>query len=252
MGYDPKVDFNFRLMFFSGEPGASVPATRREIEETYACNVVDQGSMAEMTPWMTNSGCRYLKRGMHLWNDIVYAEVVDPNTREPVLAGQEGVLVYTHLERTSQPMLRYWSGDIARWDAAACQCGRTYPTLTEGIYGRVDDMITVRGQNVFPSKIENVLRNMEEFGGEFRLLLDREHSHLDRLTVQTEVKGAVYSNIGEHPERMEALQLKVANDLRRALGVTALVELKPEGTFERTQSKARRVVDQRGIWRVGG
>ena len=252
MGYDPKVDFNFRLMFFSGEPGASVPATRREIEETYACNVVDQGSMAEMTPWMTNSGCRYLKRGMHLWNDIVYAEVVDPNTREPVLAGQEGVLVYTHLERTSQPMLRYWSGDIARWDTAACQCGRTYPTLTEGIYGRVDDMITVRGQNVFPSKIENVLRNMEEFGDEFRLLLDREHSHLDRLTVQTEVKGAVYSNIGEHPERMEALQLKVANDLRRALGVTALVELKPEGTFERTQSKARRVVDQRGIWRVGG
>ena len=253
MGYDPRKDFNFRLMFFSGEPGASVPATRKEIEDTYGCYVVDQGSMAEVTPWMTNSGCRHLERGMHLWTDIVYTEVVDPETKEPVPPGGEGVPVYTHLERTSQPLIRYWSGDIVRWDNShPCKCGRTYPILTEGIYGRVDDMITVRGQNVFPSRIEDVLRGMAEFGGEFRLLLDREPGQLDHLTVQTEVKGEVYGTLGERPEQLEALRRRVVDNLRRALGVGALVELKPEGTFERTQFKARRIIDNRGIWRVGG
>ena len=182
MGSDPKKDFNFRLMFFSGEPGASVPATRRQIQDTFGCEVVDQGSMAEMTPWMTNSGCRQLERGMHLWTDIVYTEMLHPETREPVPSGEEGVPVYTHLERTSQPLLRYWSGDIARWQDSSigCACGRTYPTLSEGIYGRVDDMLTVRGQNVFPSRIEDVLRKLEEFGGEFRLLVERESGSLDR------------------------------------------------------------------------
>ena len=253
MGYDPRGDFNFRLMFFSGEPGASVPSTRREIEDTYGCYVVNQGTMAEMTPWMSNSGCRHLERGMHLWTDIVYTELVYPDTKEPVPSGGEGVPAYTHLERTSQPLIRYWSGDIARWDIShPCECGRTYPTLTEGIYGRVDDMITVRGQNVFPSRIEDVLRGMEEFGGEFHLLLEREPGQLDRLTVLTEVKEDVYSTLGERLEEMESLRRKVVDDLRRALGVSVSVELKPEGTFERTQFKARRITDNRGIWRVGG
>ena len=252
MGYDPRRDFGFKLMFFSGEPGASVPSTRREIERTYGCYVVDQGTMAEMTPWMTSSGCRHLKRGMHLWTDIVHTELVDPETRQPVPFGGEGVPVYTHLERTSQPLVRYWSGDLARWDMVECGCGRTYPTLTEGLYGRVDDMITVRGQNVFPSRIEDVLRGMDEFGGEFRLLVDREPGQMDRLTVQSEVRGEVYAVLGESADGMDDLHRRVQDRLRRALGVSVSVELKPEGTFERTQLKARRIIDNRGIWRVGG
>ena len=252
MGYDPRRDFSFKLMFFSGEPGASVPSTRKEIEQTYGCYVVDQGTMAEMTPWMTNSGCRHLERGMHVWTDIVHTELVDPKTRKPVPFGGEGVLVYTHLERTSQPLVRYWSGDLARWDMVDCGCGRTYPTLTEGLYGRVDDMITVRGQNVFPSKIEDVLRGMDEFGGEFRLLVERELGQMDKLTVQSEVRGEVYAVLGESADGMEDLHRRVLDELRRALGVSVSVELKPEGTFERTQSKAQRIIDNRGIWRVGG
>jgi len=247
MGCDPKRDFNFRLMFFSGEPGASVPATSRQIQDTFGCDVVDQGSMAEMTPWMTNSGCRHLERGMHVWTDIVHTEMLHPETRDPVLPGEEGVPVYTHLERTSQPLIRYWSGDIARWQdsSAGCACGRTYPTLSEGIYGRVDDMITVRGQNVFPSRIEDVLRKQEEFGGEFRLLVERESGSLDRLTVQLEIKQ-------EASPQSEGLSQKIREDLRRALGVSVQVELKPEGTFERSQLKSSRILDKRGIWKVGG
>ena len=246
MGVDPREDFGFRLMFFSGEPGASVPATRQAIEDAFGCYVVDQGSMAEMTPWMTNGGCRHLQRGMHLWQDIVYTQLVHPETREPVAMGGEGAPVYTHLERESQPMIRYWSGDIARWEMVDCTCGRTYPTLTRGIYGRADDMLIIRGQNVFPSRVEDVLRGLDEFGGEFRLVVERERGYLDRLTVQTEVSTGVWASAGEGgPEGLNTLREQVADTLRRALGVGVSVELKPEGEFERTQFKARRVVDLR-------
>ena len=245
MGLDPREDFNFRFMFFSGEPGASVPSTRRQIEETFGCYVVDMGSMAEMTPWMTNGGCRHLDRGMHLWTDLVYTEMVDAASHQPVPLGGEGVPVYTHLERTSQPMVRYWSGDIARWDMVDCPCRRTYPTLSLGIYGRTDDMMIVRGQNVFPSRIEDILRGMAEFGGEFRLVLDREPGQLDRLTVQMEVDAGPYVAMEHDPGALEPLQERIAAELRRAIGVGVAVELKPAGEFERTQFKARRVIDRR-------
>jgi phenylacetate-CoA ligase len=245
MGLNPREDFNFRLMFFSGEPGASVPATRKLIQDTYGCYVVDMGTMAEMTPWMSNAGCRHLERGMHLWMDIVYTEMVDPQSKAPVPLGGEGVPVYSHLERNSQPMIRYWSGDIARWDMVDCPCGRTYPTLSWGIYGRTDDMIIVRGQNVFPSRIEDILRGMKEFGGEFRLVLERDPGQLDRLTVQTEVNPEVYAAGEQGPSALAPLRQRIAAELRRAVGVGIAVELKPAGEFERTQFKARRVIDLR-------
>ena len=247
MGLDPLEDFGFRFMFFSGEPGASVPATRRLIEDTFGCYVVDQGSMAEMTPWMSNSGCRHLSTGMHLWQDIVYTEMVDPDSRETLPLGAEGAPVYSHTERTSQPMLRYWSGDIAQWDMVDCPCGRTYPTLVRGIYGRADDMIIVRGQNVFPSRIEDVLRSMDTFGGEFRLLLERERGQMDRLTVQTEVLTDTYILGESNPAALERVREDITAALRRALGVGVAVELKPPGSFERTQFKARRIIDHRTI-----
>ena len=245
MGFDPKEDFGFRFMFFSGEPGASVPTTRRLIEETFGCYIVDQGSMAEMTPWMSNSGCRHLDGGMHLWQDIVYTEMVDPQSKLNLPLGEEGVPVYSHTERTSQPMIRYWSGDIARWDMVDCPCGRTYPTLVTGIYGRVDDMIIVRGQNVFPSRIEDVLRVLEEFGGEFRLVLERETGQMDRLTVQAEVLASAFASQEFDPAALEPVRERFTAELRRAIGVNVAVELKPAGEFERTQFKARRVIDLR-------
>ena len=246
MGVSPRRDFAFRMMFFSGEPGASVPATRQAIEDAFGCYVVDQGSMAEMTPWMTNGGCRRLRQGMHLWQDIVYTELVDAATGQPAPMGGEGVPVYTHLERESQPMIRYWSGDIARWELLDCPCGRTYPTLPRGIYGRTDDMLIIRGQNVFPARIEGVLRSLAEFGGEFRLVVERERGYLDRLTVQAEVAAPVWAAAGESgPDGLEALRGRMSDLLRRALGVGVSVELRPEGEFERTQFKARRVIDRR-------
>ena len=144
-------------------------------------------------------------------------------------------------------MIRYWSGDIAQWEMIDCPCGRTYPTLTRGIYGRADDMIIVRGQNVFPSHIEDILRSMDVFGGEFRLLLEREPGQLDRLTVQTEVLADTYVKRESDPAALERVREDITAALRRALGVGVAVELKPAGEFERTQFKARRVIDHRTI-----
>src|SRR5206468_2162506 len=170
-GVDPR-SLGFRILFFSGEPGAGIPGTKRLIEDTFGGICVDMGSMAEMTPWMTNGECSH-RTGMHLWQDLVYTQVCNPETYEPVPYEEEGTPVYTHLERTSQPMIRLVSGDRARWIDGPCPCGRTYPRLPQGLYGRIDDMFIVRGENIYPSAIEDTLRKIDGFGGEFRVIISR-------------------------------------------------------------------------------
>ena len=240
IGYQPSRDFTFRILFFSGEPGAAIPSTRRRIEETYGGICIDTGSMAEMTPWMTNGECAQ-RQGMHLWQDSVYAEVVGCETRDPVPYGEEGVPVYTHLERTSQPMIRYWSGDLTRWTDEPCPCGRTYPRLPRGIYGRVDDMFIVRGVNVYPSAVEDTLRSFPELGPEFRIIISRERE-MDTLVIQTEPETALgKEQVGELTGRIEKA-------LRNTTGVHTQLALLNPGSLERTQFKARRVIDRRNLY----
>lgn len=238
MGIDPKKDFNFRILFFSGEPGAGVPSTRKRIEETYGGICVDTGSTAEMTPWMANGECAH-RRGMHLWQDIVYAELVDRKTHRKVPYGREGVTVYTHLERNSQPMIRFWAGDISYWVDDPCPCGRTYPRLPKGIYGRADDMFVIRGENVYPSAVENVIRGIEGLGDEFRIVITREKT-MDEMTVQAERTPQT------DPALLPGLKARLGGELK-ARGLRAVVELMEPGTLARTEFKARRVIDRRRI-----
>jgi phenylacetate-CoA ligase len=232
----------FRLMMFSGEPGAGIPATKRVIEDTFGALCIDMGSMAEMTPWMTNSECRH-RTGMHLWQDIVYTQVCDPATYQPVPFGREGTPVYTHLERTSQPMIRLVSNDQARWTNDPCPCGRTYPRLPDGIYGRYDDMLIVRGKNVYPSAIEDALREMSGFGGEFRILLSS-NDHLDELVIQVEHEFVP----GAQPEK-DALRETIVDRVREKIGIRPVIELVSPGTLPRTEFKSRRAVDDRELYR---
>ena len=239
-GVDPK-SFGLRTLFFSGEPGAGIPATKRLIETTFGGICVDMGSMAEMSPWMTNSECRY-RTGMHLWQDIVYTQVCDPQTFAPVPFGAEGTPVYTHLERTSQPMIRLVSGDRARWTDEPCPCGRTYPRLPDGLYGRIDDMFIVRGENIYPSAIEDVLRAVDGFGGEFRVIVSRRET-MDELLVRAEY-------LPSHADAATRLALAATmkERLRARLGVTPVVELVPPGELPRSEFKARRVIDDRDLY----
>lgn len=238
-GYDPLKDFNFRILFFSGEPGAGVPSTKRKIEETYGGICIDSGSTAEMTPWMSNCECEY-RTGMHLYQDIVYAELVDPNTKKRVPYGSEGVTVYTHLERTSQPMIRFWAGDITMWVDDPCPCGRTYPRLPKGIYGRADDMFVVRGENVYPSAIEDVIRSIEGFGDEYRIIITREKA-MDELIIQAEYLP------GLDPAQVSKLKARLEEELR-IKGLRTTVQMVPPGTLERTEFKARRIIDNRDLY----
>ncbi len=248
-GVDPQEGFGFRIMFFSGEPGASVPATRRLLQETYGAKIMDSGSTAEMSPWMSNGQCSE-GQGMHLWQDIVLTEVVDRDTKQVVPYGHEGVPVYTHLERTSQPMIRFWSGDLTRWIDDPCPCGRTYPRLPRGIYGRVDDMVIIRGENVYPSAVENVVRGFPGLSGEFRLVVTRERA-MDRLIVLAEYAEDTAQSARSNISALDTLRRRVETELRSALGVRADVELKAPGELERTQFKAKRVIDQRDFFGDG-
>ena len=238
-GVDPK-EFGFRVLFFSGEPGASIPATKRTLEETFGATVVDSGSTGEMSPWMTNGGCSE-STGMHLWQDVVFTELLDPQTKEVTPYGGEGVPVYTHLERTSQPLIRFWSGDLASWTDEPCSCGRTYPRMPRGIYGRVDDMVVIRGENVYPSAVENVVRSLPELTGEFRMVVTRERT-MDELLVLAEYSE---DNAGD----ADAIRQALVGKLNSALGIRAQVEMKAPGELERTQFKARRVIDQRDLYK---
>jgi phenylacetate-CoA ligase len=240
-GIDPR-SLGFATLFFSGEPGAGIPATKALIEKTFGGICVDMGSMAEMSPWMTNAECRH-RTGMHLWQDLVYTQVCDPETFQPVPYGAEGTPVYTHLERTSQPMIRLVSGDRARWVDDPCPCGRTYPRLPDGLYGRFDDMVIVRGENIYPSTVEDTLRAIDGFGGEFRMIVSRREA-MDELLIRAE-----YAPSHAEASRREALARTMRERLRARLGVHPVIDLVPEGALPRTEFKARRVIDDRDLYR---
>ena len=239
-GIDPR-SFGIRILFFSGEPGAGIPSTKKQIEETFGGICVDMGSMAEMSPWMTNGECSH-RTGMHLWQDIVYTQVCDPETFQPVPFGAEGTPVYTHLERTSQPMIRLVSGDRASWTNDPCPCGRTYPRLPRGLYGRIDDMFIVRGENSYPSAIEDTLRAIQGFGGEFRVIISRAQA-MDELLVRAEYAADVRA--------LGAFAKILRERLQARLGVRPRVELVPEGTIPRTEFKAKRIIDDRDLYQKG-
>jgi phenylacetate-CoA ligase len=246
MKVDP-LSFGIERMFFSGEPGASVPVIRKQITERFGARVFDSGSMAEVSPWM-NLGETTESRGMLCWQDIVYTEVVDPHTYRRVPYGMEGTPIYTTLERTSQPMIRLLSKDLTRWEEGPSDCGRTYPSLPRGVYGRIDDMFTIRGENVYPSTVDETLRETANYGGEHRIIISRSTA-MDVLRIQVEYSPE-FAASPNFDEDLETWRQEIGRTLQTRLGVGASVDPVPPGRLERTEFKARRVVDERDVLAV--
>lgn len=242
MKVDPR-DFGLRIMFFSGEPGASIPNIRSQIETAFGAQVFDSGSMAEMTPWMNLSETTG-HNGMLCWQDVVYTEVVDPTTHTRVPYGSEGTPVYTHLERTSQPMIRLLSGDLTRWEAPGSPCGRTYPSLPKGIYGRIDDMFTIRGENIYPSAIDEIVAGLAGYGGEHRIIVSRDDS-MDTLAVRVEYA----QQLAGRDDEIAEFRRTAEKELQAVLGVRARVDPVPHNSLERTDLKSNRVIDERDLFR---
>jgi len=237
-GVDP-TGLGLRKLFFSGEPGASVPSIRSRIAEAFAAHVHDSGSMAEVSPWM-HLGSGSDKPGVLCWQDLVYTEVCDPVSMRRVPYGSEGTPVYTTLERTSQPMIRLLSGDLTRWEAPSADRGRTYPYLPRGIYGRIDDMFIIRGENIYPSAIDDVVMADPGYGGEHRIVISR-GTAMDVLAVQVEHRPGIAADA-----RQEWAD-RLSGRLRHVLGVGANVVPVQHNTLPRSDFKARRVIDDRDL-----
>jgi phenylacetate-CoA ligase len=235
------------LALVGGEPGGSIASVRAALGELWGGGpdefaVVDgaAGSTSEMYPFLTNIGCLDDPGGgVHLFQDENYTEIVsvdDPNV--PVPPGTSGATVATHLWRESQPMIRFWMGDEGVLSDEPCRCGRTYPKLPRGVYGRLDDMLVIRGANVYPSAVESVVRGTPGTGTEFRLLVDRP-ADLDELTVQVEPAADLPA------AARDGLRADLEARLKTALSVRVPVELVEPGALEAQTFKARRVVDRR-------
>lgn len=243
-GFDPG-SFGIERMFFSGEPGASVPGVRDRIRAAFRAQVFDCGSMAEMTPFMNVAGTAQSDGGMLCWQDLCYTEVCDPQTHERVPYGTRGTPVYTHMERLSQPMIRLVSGDLALWTNEPTACGRTYPSLPQGIFGRIDDMLTIRGENVYPSEIDAALNQLEGYGGEHRIIASRA-GQMDELLLRVEADAALSAR---GADAMAAFRGEIERAIHAMLGLRTAVEVLEPGTYPRTDFKARRVIDDREVFR---
>lgn len=242
LGHDPQ-NSPLRRAIVGGEPGGSVGSTRARLLETWGLeSVCDSGSTSEMFPFCTNTECTEMT-GPHLYNDEVWTEVVDPDDlNQPLPEGERGALVYSHLWRNSQPMIRFAPNDAAIISSEPCGCGRTYPRLPYGVIGRLDDMLVIRGANVYPSAIEQALREIEGLGLEFRIFVDRT-GELDQMKVQCEVEDDNMAPCGS-PLR-EQLSQRANEIVRHHCHIRVPVELVDNGTFERTTLKAKRVIDTR-------
>jgi phenylacetate-CoA ligase len=218
---------NVNITIQAGEPGASVPATKRRIESAWGARCYDHAGATEVGAW--GFECQ-AQAGVQLNEGEFIGEVIDPSTGEPA---EEGELVITNLGRTGMPVIRYRTGDRVRLDQSPCDCGRSFFRLKEGVIGRIDDVILVRGINVFPSAIENIVRRFPEVG-EFAVDIHR-RGELDQMELRIEVRN------GE-PDRIAA---SVALEMRNALGLRVDVEPVPYGTLPRFDLKAKRLTDHR-------
>lgn len=221
----PIRDSAVRVTIHAGEPGASIPAVRARIEDAWGARTFDHAGGTEIGAY--GYACDQ-RDGLHVNEAEFIAEVLDPETGEPCAEATRGELVITNLGRVGWPVIRYRTGDIVVAGARRCACGRTFLSLPGGILGRTDDLIILRGVNVFPSAVEAIVRTFDV--SEFRLVRSRRGA-LDELTVEVEAREDVASQL--------------AGALRERLAVRIPTRVVPTGSLPRWELKARRLVDTR-------
>jgi len=213
--------------------------TRRELEETLNIKAYDSYGLSEMFGPGVAFECRQ-QNGLHIWDDHFLVEILDPNG-ESVAPGEKGELVLTSLTKEAMPLIRYHTGDITRILEDECPCGRTH-TRIDKVIGRADDMLIVRGINVFPSQIESVLMDIREVGDQFQVIIDRQRHKLDDMHIKVELIDKAFT--GELKD-LESLKRNVEEKFKIVLNLRTEVELVECGTIPRTAGKAQRIVDLR-------
>jgi phenylacetate-CoA ligase len=236
LNVDFKRDTKLRAGLFGAEFWSE--NMRKRIEDTTGVRAYDIYGTSELNGPLFME-CIY-QNGIHAWADQYIMEVINPDTGEVLGEGEEGELVVTTLAKEALPLIRYRTGDITHLNFEKCECGRTHPRIMR-IQGRADDMLKIRGVNVFPSQVESVLMKMPELGDNYVLIVDREHE-LDKLTVRVEVSDRIPKKSGDY---LEELNRKVSRQLKNILNLTVDVELVEQGSIPRSEGKAKRVIDKR-------
>jgi len=236
MGIDLK-ELPLRVGFFGAEPWSE--SMRRQIEERLGLVALDIYGLSEIIgPGVANE-CMY-KNGLHIFDDHFIPEIVDPETGERLPYGQEGELVITCITKEALPLIRYRTRDITKLIPDPCPCGRTHIRMGR-VTGRTDDMLIIRGVNVFPSQIESVLMEIEEVEPHYQIIVDRVNQ-LDVLEVQVEVNERIFS---DEVKKLESIRRKIEDELKAVLGISAVVTLVEPKTIQRSEGKAKRVIDRR-------
>jgi phenylacetate-CoA ligase len=236
MGVDIRKDTKLRLGILGAEPWSD--RMRDRIFERLGIKAIDIYGTSELSGplWCECSE----QNGIHVWGDLTLVEVLDPKTGEPVPPGEKGELVVTMLQKEALPIVRYRTGDITTLYEDVCACGRTHPRIGR-IQGRVDDMIIVRGINVFPSQVEHSLMQHPEVGNEFQIVVDRKGA-LDSMLVKVELRPEAF---GDRLFELDAIKDRLTHKLRDALNMGVAVEIVEPGSLPRFEGKAKRVVDKR-------
>jgi len=230
-------DLPLRLGLFGGEPVSA--AAKREIEARLGISATDNYGLSEVMGPGISGECE-CECGLHIAEDHVFWEVVDPDSGEPVPDGEQGELVLTSLTKEAFPVLRYRTHDLTTVTTERCECGRTMARMSR-VRSRTDDMLIIRGVNVFPSQIEDVIFRIEGVRPHYLIIVDRKHG-LDDLEVRLEVASEVFSDIMAD---MVAFQKDVADRLLSVVGLRAKVTLVEPGSIERSMGKSVRVLDHR-------
>jgi phenylacetate-CoA ligase len=227
-----------RIGIFGAEPWSE--SIRREIEEKLGIKAIDIYGLSEILGPGVGIECIEAQHGLHIWEDHFIPEIIDPETGEVLPVGERGELVITTITKEGIPMLRYRTRDITRLIPEPCLCGRTHLRL-ERMSGRSDDMLIIRGVNVFPSQIESVLMTIEGIEPHYQLIVDREEN-LDTLEVQVEVNEQTFS---DEVKVLQDLSGSIRKEIKDLLGITCKVRLVEPKTIARSEGKAKRVIDKR-------
>ena len=238
MGVAPE-SLKLKAGIFGAEPWSE--SMRREIEHKLGLKALDIYGLSEIIGPGVSCECEQ-QAGMHINEDHFVPEIVDPVTLLPVAPGERGELVFTTITKEGIPLIRYRTRDLTRLNYGGCECGRTLVRM-EKCFGRSDDMLIIRGVNVFPSQIESVLLEMSETEPHYLLIVEREGT-LDTLKLMVEVQEQFFS---DEVRELESLRRKIAQKLQSTLGISVEVKLVEPRTIERTAGKAKRVIDNRKI-----
>ena len=233
----PRDEFKLRVGVFGAEPWTE--KMRVKLEESLGIKAYDIYGLSEIAGPGVGYECEH-QCGTHLNEDYFYPEILNPETGEPLPEGQFGELTFTHLTKEGMPLLRYRTHDLTALHYEKCACGRTLVRM-DRILGRCDDMLIIRGVNVFPSQIEDVILKLPEYEPHFLLTVDRVNN-TDTSELRVEVKDEYFT---DDMATMVGLQKKLESELRSVIGLGFKVKLVEPKGIERSEGKAKRVIDKR-------